>query len=132
MTTRHRKIPPLSTKKSALVEIETSEKSENWLPKSLMAESNSVPLLNHEQDEEPPQEEDGVVADGRNGRKTTRIASLDVFRGLCVFVNLFSYLNTFAKLPLPSCITLLFSFCSVLSIACGLSLCDRKVPFLFT
>ncbi|KAH7836274.1 hypothetical protein Vadar_034259 [Vaccinium darrowii] len=95
-----------------------------------MAESNSVPLLNHEQDEEPPQEQDGVVADGRNGRKTTRIASLDVFRGLCVFVNLFSYLNTFAKLPLPSCITLLFSFCSVLSIACDLSLCDRKLMML--
>ncbi|KAI8533189.1 hypothetical protein RHMOL_Rhmol11G0277900 [Rhododendron molle] len=52
----------------------------------LMAEINSEPLLNREQDEEPPQEQDDVVAGGGEGTTTTRIASLDVFRGLCVFL----------------------------------------------
>ncbi|KAF7127292.1 hypothetical protein RHSIM_Rhsim11G0192600 [Rhododendron simsii] len=60
-----------------------------------MGEINSEPLLNREQDEEPPQEQDDVVASGGKETTTTRIASLDVFRGLCVFVKLSSLLSFF-------------------------------------
>ncbi|KAI8533188.1 hypothetical protein RHMOL_Rhmol11G0277800 [Rhododendron molle] len=49
----------------------------------LMAEPNYEPLRNYEAVEEQPQD---VIPSGRN--RTTRIASIDVFRGLAIFVKL--------------------------------------------
>ncbi|KAF7127977.1 hypothetical protein RHSIM_Rhsim11G0192500 [Rhododendron simsii] len=49
----------------------------------LMSEPNYEPLRNYEAVEEQPQD---LVPGGRN--RTTRIASIDVFRGLAIFVKL--------------------------------------------
>lgn len=89
--TQKKKAPASKSKRRRNLERVTSKFQ------TLMAEINSEsePLLNREQDEEPPQEQDDVVASGGKETTTTRIASLDVFRGLCVFVKLSSLLSFF-------------------------------------
>ncbi|KAL6963700.1 hypothetical protein U1Q18_034705 [Sarracenia purpurea var. burkii] len=60
------------------------------LPAAKMADSVYEPLRSYDDDGDE-QPEDAAAANSRT--ETTRIASLDVFRGLSVFVNLLSKLR---------------------------------------